>query len=204
VRSLLPLLLAFVTVAAAAQPSGMPDWFDASKTDEAGQPLMRATAVADTTVDGFSVVANYYTLEGNIDDPASALFMSESPALADYARFARAIPSYAFLVVADDEPKTVLSLWQDPADDSFWLLVPTAEGGQFVPTGYEFTTSDPVITEVRGLELLQNGVDADAATAQGAEGQVQVMFNGTAHNVLPFAPVFADVVGFVAENELYQ
>jgi hypothetical protein len=61
-----------------------------------------------------------------------------------------------------------------------------------------------VITEVRGLELLQNGVDADAATAQGAEGQVQVLFNGTAHNVLPFAPVFADVVGFVAENELYQ
>ena len=203
-RSFLPLLLAFATVAAAAQPSGMPDWFDASKTDESGQPLMRATAVADTTLGEFSVVANYYTLEGNIDDPTSALFMSESPALADYERFARAIPSYAFLIVADEEPKTVLSLWQDPADDSFWLLVPTAEGGQFVPTGYEFNSSDPVITEVRGLELLQNGIDADAATAQGAEGQVQVLFNGTAHNVLPFAPVFADVVGFVAENELYQ
>ena len=203
-RSLLPLLLAFVTVAAAAQPSGMPDWFDPSKTDESGQPLMRATALADTSVADFSVVANYYTLEGNIDDPASALFMSASPALADYERFARAIPSYAFVVVAEEEAKTVLSLWQDPADDSFWLLVPTAEGGQFVPTGYAFDSSDPVITEVRGIELLQNGVDAEAATVQGDEGQVQLVFNGEAHNVLPFAAVFSDVVGFVQENELYQ
>ena len=205
-RTLLPLLLVFAATAVAAQPAGMPEWFDPSKTDEAGQPLMRAAAIADTTLDDFAVVANYYTVAGNIDDPASALFMAESPALEDYARFARSIPSYAFVVVADDEPKTMLSLWQDPADHSFWLLVPNPEGGagQFIPTGYEFASSDPVMTEIRGLELMQEGIDAGAGPVEGAEGQVQLVFNETRHNVLPFAPVFADVVGFVQENGLYQ
>lgn len=40
--------------------------------------------------------------------------MGESPALADHERFARVLLSYAFLVVADDEPKRTLPQWQDP------------------------------------------------------------------------------------------
>lgn len=204
---LLTLSLVLVAAAAAhAQPSGMPDWFDPSKTDAQGQPLLNAVPVADTVATDFSVVANYYTIQGNIDEPASSVFMSEAPSLDDYDRFARAIPSYAFVVVAEDEARSVVSLWQDPADDSFWFLVP-APGGEeavFLPAGYAFASSDPVLTEVRGLELLEGGVDAEAAPVQGDDGQVQVVFNQTRHNVLPFSTVLSDVVTLVQEHALHR
>ena len=198
--------LALLATAASAQPTGMPEWFDASKTGPYGQPVFHAAPVADTTMAEFRVVATYYTVGGNIDDPASSVFMAEDPAPADYARFARETPSYAFIVVAEDEARSVVSLWQDPADDSFWFLVPTpgGEDAVFVPAEYEFASADPVLTEVRGMELLQAGVDAEAAPVEGEAGQVQVVFNGARHNVLPFGTVLSDVLTIVREHALYR
>ena len=201
----LSLVLAF-TAAAHAQPTGMPEWFDPSKTDENGQPAFSAAPIADTTMADFAVVANYYTIEGNIDEPSSAVFMDEAPSLDDYDRFARSLPSYAFVVVAEEEVRSIISLWQEPADDSFWFLVTDPETGEaaFVPAGYAFASDAPVLTEVRGAELIQRGVDTEAGAVEGEGGQVQVVFNQTRHNVLPFELVLSDVVALVQENDLYQ
>lgn len=70
--------------------------------------------------------------------------------------------------------------------------------------GYAFETAGaPVLTEVRAMELLEGGIDPEAGVVE-TSGAVQVVFDGTAHNVLPFAAVFSDVVTLVRENELYR
>ena len=199
-------LLILAPLAASAQPGGMPEWFDSSHVDQNGNPVFNSVPIADTTANGFTVVANYYTVGENIDEPTSSVFMAEQPSLDEYARFVTGTPSYFFIVAVGNEAKAMLSLFQDGESGPFrfFVLDLSGDGPEFVPTSYTFEPSNfAVMTEVRMVELLQRGVDPAANPVSSDDG-TRVIFNQKLYNVVPFQRVFDDVVALVQERKLYE
>lgn len=205
--ALAALVLAASGPAAAQSVSGMPAWFDASRVDSLGNPVFNSFPFADTTLAEFELVANYYAVGGNIDDPASSVFMAEEPTLEQYARFAVETPSYFFVVAVGDEARALVSLWQLAPEGAFRyvILTPDPADSAVVEAPYTFSPSDlPVMTEVRLVELSRRGLDPELEPVQPGRPGRSATFNGQLHHVLPFHRVFEDVIALVRERRLYE
>jgi hypothetical protein len=190
-----------------AQRSGVPKWFNPSHVDKNGAPIFNSVVLGDTALERCAVLVNYYTIDDNINNPQSSVFMTKSPSLEDYDHFATETNSYFFLVLVGDTCKAMLMLVSETSSGPFHFLI-TREIEKDPETEmvrYDFTSPNlPILTISRAQELVQSEVGSKMSAMKDKTGNVSILFNGRIHNVLALDRIMPDVIRLVLTKRLYE
>ncbi|MFY7815589.1 MAG: hypothetical protein ACOVRK_10445, partial [Chryseobacterium taeanense] len=70
-----------------------------SQTDKNGNPIFNSLKIESIVYENIEIISNYYTIENNIDNKSSSVFIQENPTSEDYINFSTKLPSYFFIIV---------------------------------------------------------------------------------------------------------
>ena len=63
------------------------------KTDKHGNPVFNNELISEEKLEGFELTSSYYTIDNNISNKGSSVYVSDKPTLTDFLKFARELPS---------------------------------------------------------------------------------------------------------------
>ncbi|HEX2787256.1 MAG TPA: hypothetical protein VHP32_05060 [Ignavibacteria bacterium] len=66
--------------------------------DRHGNPIFNSVILSEDEVDDFEIDCGYYTIDDNIANDESSVYMNDNPTKEDYIKFARSLPSYFFII----------------------------------------------------------------------------------------------------------
>ena len=180
-RPILCLLLLLLSFAGRAQ------------TDRNGNPVFNSVTLETDTFDGCELSYNYYTLQNNIDNPASSVFIDKKPSLNQIEAAAVKLPSHFFVLTRNEQVVSMVLLTEDPRRQYVVVDLNTGEPKTFPCT----LTGD--LPEERVLELLDLGWDPAAKRQDN-----RFYFNDKPFTILPAAALQADVRKLIQAQKLTE
>lgn len=162
-----------------------------AQVDGNGNPVFNSIQLSTEQLGEFELSFNYYTIQDNIDNFQSSVFVSETPSLDDYIGFARNLPSYFFML--NRGPDVV-----------FMIMLNQKVNGH--ETLFSYTVLDPAtmkvvdlpcnvsgeVTEVRAEEMLKNKYDPASEYVSMGNNKLFV-FDGMGYRIQPFNAVKDEV-----------
>jgi hypothetical protein len=169
-----------------------------AQTDDHGNPVFNSVIISEEHLEGFEVTSSYYTIDNNISNKGSSVYVSDKPTLADYLKFARELPSHFFIV--HEGQNVLLSI----------ILLPKVEGSG---TTFIYHLINPSngksmqlpckvsgeITEKRADELLKLNVDTSAKIIDLPMEGNGLLFDGTVYRIQPYNKVKEEVIALLNE-----
>lgn len=168
------------------------------QTDRHGNPVFNNELISEEKLDGFELTSSYYTIDNNISNEGSSVYVSDKPTLTDYLRFAQELPSYYFIVHQGQSVMLMI------------ILLPKIEGSNTIlsynivnpSNGKSMQTPCKVwgeISEKRADELLKLKVDTAAVIIDLPNNGKGLLFNGIAYRIQPFDKLKAEVIEIVKQ-----
>ena len=128
-----------------------------SQTDQNGNPVFNSISTGEERVKDFQFISNYYTLDNNITNRGSSVYISKKPTLDEIENAAINLPSDFFLVLKDQAPINMVMLLNQP--NRQFLVITPATGKQV-----EFSCSIVGdISENRANEIIKLNYDPKAS-----------------------------------------
>lgn len=163
------------------------------QTDKNGNPVFNSDVISEEKLEGFELTSSYYTIENNISNKGSSVYVSEKPTLTEYLKFARELPANFFII-----HKGQYLMF-------FILLLPNVEGSN---TNLSYNIINPnngksiqkacnvwgEISEKRADELLKLKVDTAAKIIDLPNNGKGLLFNGIAYRIQPYDKLKAEVI----------
>lgn len=168
-----------------------------AQLDQFGNPIFNSIELSKDEYAEFTLVCNYYTIDRNISNQKSSVYLGSTPSLPEYIRFARTLPTYFFLV---------------KQNDSVMFSILMNQKWEGVETKFTFTVFDPAskrrvelpcktwgeITELRMAEMNALKFDTNARMLDLPTGKV-FQFDGVGYRVQPYFPLKDEVVSLAKD-----
>jgi hypothetical protein len=164
-------------------------------TDSINKPTFNSKLITDEPVDDYELLTKYYTIENNISNKNSTVYLSDKPTVAEYAKFAITQPSYFFVIHKGAIIKLEITLQQKKEGDvtTFSYVIVNPGSGQRL----EVPSRVPgQISEGRVQELEKTRLDRTSQIMEQPMGKVY-SFNGTQYSIQSFAEIKAELLGLV-------
>jgi hypothetical protein len=162
-----------------------------SQTDGNGNPIFNAIEMGEDSLNGYQLLANYYTLQNNIDNRGSSVYIADKPTLNQIATAATNLPADYFLVLKNGSVLKMILVNTYPKK---WFLVVTP--GQAEPKKYENPLKGD-IAENRANELIKAGYDSASNIADG-----KLRFNDNRYTITSNAEIKEAVIHLINEEHL--
>lgn len=162
-----------------------------SQTDGNGNPVFNSIEAGEDSLDGYRLLANYYTLHDNIDNKGSSVYIADKPTPDQIAKAATNLPADFFLLTKRGSIVKMILVNTYPER---WFLVITP--GQPEPKKY----TNPLkgdIAENRANELIKAGYDPAATIADG-----KLRFNDNSYTITSNAEIKKAVIQLINEEHL--
>lgn len=169
------------------------------QTDKHGNPIFNNEPISEEQLEGFELTSSYYTIDNNISNKGSSVYVSDNPTLTDYLNFARDLPSYFFIVHQGQRVMVMISLIQKNDDTNTTLsynIVNPNNGKSMQAPCSVFGE----ISEKRADELLKLKVDTaskiiDLPTNNGRG----LLFDGIIYRIQPYDKLKAEVIAIAKQ-----
>jgi len=170
-----------------------------AQTDDNGNPIFNNVQIENIEIDDYSISLNYYTIKNNIDNNKSSVYVSDSPELKDYIKFARDYPSYFAIISKNNEAKYMLILLQQNKDGktSFIYNIVDAESKRSMEVPCQVWGE---ITEKRVDEIIENNYDSTAEKgAIVGTNKKQFSYNKMIYGYQPYKKVKEEIIAISKE-----
>lgn len=127
-----------------------------SQTDRNGNPVFNSVTVSEEKLNGYQLNTNYYTIDNNINNKNSSVFMSENPTLDQLEKFATKLPSDFFLIVKENSPINMVMIVENP-DKKYFVIDPSTGNSKTFDCNLQGD-----ITETRAKEIIEKKYDSTA------------------------------------------
>jgi hypothetical protein len=178
-KPLLTVLATLITLASFAQ------------TDSNGNPVFSSIETGKDSIDGYELLGNYYTLENNIDNKGSSVYIADKPTPNQVITAATRLPADFFILTKNGSVvKTILV----NAYPEKWFFVVTP--GKPEPQKYKNPLTGD-IAENRANELVKAGYDPASAIADG-----KIRFNANSYTIISNAEIKKAVIHLINAEHL--
>jgi len=127
-----------------------------SQTDKNGNPVFNSVTLAEEKFDDYQLNTNYYTIDNNINNENSSVFINQNPTLEQIETFATRLPSDFFLILKDNSPINMIMIVENP-EKKFFVINP-ANG---INKTFDCSIKGD-ITENRAKEIIAKKYDSKA------------------------------------------
>jgi hypothetical protein len=162
-----------------------------SQTDQNGNPVFNSIITSEQVFDEYDLVSNYYTLENNIENKNSSVYISENPTLDKVEKFATELPSDFFLITKNQQMLNMILIISKPK--MTFVVMDMATNKQ---SEYNFKLRGD-ITENRANEIIKINYDTDAEIKRG-----KLYFNNKKFRIISNADINKAVLSLINKEEL--
>jgi hypothetical protein len=139
---------------------------------QTGNPVFNSIPVGQDSLGECKLLANYYTLQNNIDNKTTSVYISDKPTIDEVAKSATNLPADFFILVRNNQILKLILINNYPEK---WILVTTP--GDFEPKKYKNPLKGD-IAENRANELIKARYDSSAFISDG-----KLSFNGKRYRI---------------------
>jgi len=178
--------------------------FPSNVLDHNGNPIFNSVALFEEDYENYSIASNYYTISGNIANPNSSVYMTDSPSMDDVAEFSMKHPSYFWLLHKDRVVLKMILLNEIPQKNKRpqweWLIIDTDDQSSVrIPVVFPGS-----ITEHRYLEVT-NSDSLFSKTVLAAEDEGKGFKLGQYfYAVLSYNKIYAELERLIEVHKLYD
>lgn len=166
--------------------------------DKNGNPIFNSIELEHEEVDDYTISYSYFTIDNNINNSNSSVFVQENPTAEEYFTFSRDLPSYGIIVHKNGDVLTSILLNQDNktnvAKFTFEVINPNNGHNITVPCS---TWGD--ITEERAKELIKLNIDSKIRMVDLPNNGTGLMYNNIAYRIQPFNELKLEIKTLVKE-----
>lgn len=161
------------------------------QTDNNGNPVFNSISTSEKAVDDFLLITNYYTLNNNIENKLSSVFISETPSLEQIEESAINLPSDFFLLTKESKMVVMILLQNDPKREFMTIEIKTNKQSTFPCK----LTGD--ITENRANEIIKEKYDENATISNDI-----LNFNGKQFKIISNQEIEKAVLALIKKEKL--
>jgi hypothetical protein len=159
------------------------------------KPTFNSRLITDESIGDFELLTKYYTIENNISNQNSSVYLGDKPTLEEYVKFALTQPSYFFIVHKGADVKLEITFMQKKEGNVTTFSYMIVNPG----TGKRLEVPSHVlgqISEGRMLELEKLRLDRSSKILDLPTGKVY-SFNGVFYTIQLFDQVKVEMLGLV-------
>lgn len=127
-----------------------------SQTDKNENPVFNSVTLSEEKITDYQLNTNYYTIDNNINNKNSSVFINQNPTLEQIETFATKLPSDFFLIIKDNSPINMIMIVENP-EKKFFVINP-ANG---INKTFDCSIKGD-ITENRAKEIIEKKYDLKA------------------------------------------
>ena len=162
-----------------------------AQTDRNGNPVFNSVTTGEEALEEFTLIANYYTLNNNIENKNSSVFISSQPTLDQIGTAALDLPSDFFILTKGSRMINMLMIVNKPKR-SFLLVHPNSPE----PIQYKCKLKGD-ISENRAKEIIKENFDSSARIENG-----RLYFNGNKYKIISNEEIRKAVVDLIKREKL--
>ena len=162
-----------------------------SQTDRNGNPVFNSIITDEQEFKEYNLVSNYYTIENNIENKNSSVFVSENPSLNEIEKFATDLPSDFFLITKEQQMSNMILIVNEPK--MTFVVINMANNKQ---SKFDFKLNGD-ITENRANEIVKAKYDVDAKINKG-----NLYFNNKKFKIISNKDINKSVLSLIRKQEL--
>lgn len=162
-----------------------------SQTDKNGNPIFNSVSINEKEFDNFKLISNYYTLENNIENKQSSVFVSENPSLNEIEKSATELPSDFFIVTKNQLISNMILIVNEPKRVFVVIDIGTNEQTEFK------CNLKGDITENRAKEIVDSKFDENAKIKNG-----KLYFNGKKFKIITNLDIEKAVLSLINKENL--
>ena len=163
------------------------------QTDKHGNPVFNSELISEEKLDGFELTSSYYTIDNNISNKGSSVYISDNPTLDDYLKFARDLPSN-FFIIHQEQSVLIMIMAIPKNEDSKTTLtynIINPNNGKSMQTPCNVWGE---ISENRADELLKLKVDTNAKIIDLPNNRKGLLFNEIVYSIQSYDQLKAEVI----------
>lgn len=126
------------------------------QTDKNGNPVFNSVSTNEKEIGDFLLISNYYTLENNIENTKSSVFISEKPNLDQVEKAATNLASDFYILTKESKMIVMVMLQNDPKREFMTIVMKTNQQSNY-PCNLKGD-----ITENRANEIIREKYDSTA------------------------------------------
>ena len=148
--------------------------------------------LSEDQIYGFGITSSYYTIDNNISNKESSVFVNEKPSITAYRDFALDLPSHLFIIHLAERVQMVITVQpKKEGNKTTWIYnVRNTKNGKSVQKP---CTVSGEITDTRAEELLKLKIDPTAKFIESKDKSQLFLFNGINYQVQSFEKVKSEV-----------
>ena len=162
-----------------------------SQKDGNGNPIFNSVETGKDSLDGYELLANYYTLKDNIDNKGSAVYIADTPTLDQIAKAATTLPADFFILTKNGSVVKMILVNDYPEK---WFLVITP--GQAEPKKYKNLLKGEIAAN-RAAELIKARYDPASNIEDG-----KLHFNGNNYTITSNAEIKKAIIHLIDKEHL--
>lgn len=163
------------------------------QVDKHGNPIFNSIELSNEYLENFGLACNYYTIDDNIDNKETSVFLSDNPTKEEYIKFARDLPSYFFILRKGQTPFAMVILLQKNEGNQtklfYNILNPSTGENMEVPCNVWGE-----VTEKRANELLKLNVDSNAKIIDLPNNEKGLLFDGTTYRIQSYDKLKDEII----------
>ena len=155
------------------------------QADHQGTPIINSIVLSKDDLGDFELTSSYYTIDNNINNKETSVYVSNNPTKAEYMIFAKDFPSHFFII---HEGETVLAMIillqknEGPNTELFYKIVNPANGKSMEAHCQVWGE----VSEKRANELLELQADSTAKIIDLSNNAKGLLFNGITYRIQPY------------------
>lgn len=163
------------------------------QTDKHRTPVFNSELISEEKLDGFELTSSYYTIDNNISNIGSSVYVSDKPTLTEYLKFSRELPSNFFIVHKGQNVMVMIMLMPqiDGSNTTLSYNIVNPYNGKSMQTPCNVWGE---ISEKRADELLKLNVDTSAKIIDLPNNGKGLLFNGIAYRIQPYDKLKAEII----------
>lgn len=130
--------------------------FVSAQTDKNENPVFNSISTTETFFGDLVLIGNYYTLENNIENKLSSVFIDKNPSLEQIETAAKNLPSEFYILTKDSKMVLMIMLQHSPARE-FMVMEMKTNVQSYYPCKLKGD-----ISENRANEIIKNQYDSTA------------------------------------------
>lgn len=127
-----------------------------SQTDKNGNPVFNSVTTNEQEFNNFKLISNYYTLENNIENKNSSVYISDNPSINEIENSAIKLPSDFFLITKNQQISNMILIVNEPKRTFVVIDITSNKQSEFK------CKLKGEITENRAKEIIDSKFDVNA------------------------------------------
>lgn len=163
------------------------------QTDSHGNPIFNNELINEEKYEKFELTSSYYTIDNNISNKGSSVYVSDNPTPTEYLKFSRDLPSYFFIIHNGPNVIAMIILMQKNEGEKTTLTYNIVNPN----TGKSIQAPCSVwgdISEMRARELIRIKSDTSAAIIDLPNNGKGLLYQGMAYRIQPYEKLKAEIL----------